>query len=95
MFHHVSNPTRRRRHERCARRERFEDDVGETVHVAAVVAHRRRDDDVGGREPGADRVLRQVAEEANAVRDTGVPRAPGEFVAEIPGAGKRKDRPRA
>ena len=50
-----------------AGRQRFHEHVRQAVHVAAVVLHRRDTDDVGGREQLADLVLRQVAEETDAI----------------------------
>ena len=60
----------RRRDERRPGRQRLEHDVRQAVDVAAVVAHRGNDDDVGGRPASAaTSSCEQVAEEADAVAD--------------------------
>ena len=51
----------RRGYQRRCRRQRLHHDVGQAVHVAGGVAHRRHDHDIGGCETGGDFVLVQNA----------------------------------
>ena len=76
------------------RGERFEDDVGEPVHVACLIAYGRDDGDIGGGERVGDAALCQHARQDDAIGDAEPRDAFAELAVEIAAAGEHQPKAR-